>query len=82
MRDNNSFNRSIRFGPLRRRAETPRRGLPSLRADGGGVDEKDLDWVIRDGMRKVGGMEVLRLSAGPKAAVRRCEDVVCILCGG
>lgn len=61
----------------------PRRGLPSLRADWGGVDEKEaLFWVMIDGMRKIGGRVVARLRAGPKAAVRRWVDEVCIVADG
>jgi hypothetical protein len=65
--------------PVRRRAETPRDGLPSLRACVGVVVEKGEVW--KEGIRKAGGIALVRRNAGPKAVIRRLRDEQCIVVG-
>lgn len=68
--------------PVRRRAETPREALPSLRAWEGVVDEnvaREVELVEIEGTRKAGGRELVRWSAGPKTAWRRVLEVQCIV---
>ena len=67
------------LGPVRRRAETEREGLWSLRAWVGVVVEKEVVWdEMKLGRRNESGVVEERCNAGPKAPLRRALDVQCI----
>ena len=65
--------------PVRRRAETPREGFPSLRADAGAVVVKVAVWAEKDGTRKRGGSVEVRRKVDSKAPTRSALDVVCMM---